>query len=150
MTAPPTSLFRKAHVFFVANSPLHVNLAVLRNSPYPPITVSTGKKRATLSTANRILFSTSSTSSTSSRSEAPDQKQQQCRRKVKHTNAQGSAGINNNPEIPTFSFEGLGLSRNMKMVVLGLVGVFGTVETWFWCKAIWRWWTGPEDARDGE
>ncbi|QSS59849.1 hypothetical protein I7I51_04645 [Histoplasma capsulatum] len=144
------SLFRKAHVLLVANSPLRANLAVLRNSPYPLITVSTlpsDKERATLSTANRILFSTSSTSS---RSEALDQKQHQCRRKVKHTNSQGSTGINSNPEIPTFSFEGLGLSRNMKMVVLGLVGVFGTVETWFWCKAIWRWWTAPENVRDSE
>lgn len=38
----------------------------------------------------------------------------------------------------------------MKMVVLGLVGVLSTMEAWFWCKAIWRWWKGTEEERDEE
>ncbi|EEH35577.2 hypothetical protein PAAG_06624 [Paracoccidioides lutzii Pb01] len=36
-----------------------------------------------------------------------------------------------NAEIPTFSLEGLGLSRNMKMVVRATIGVIGTTETLF-------------------
>lgn len=47
-------------------------------------------------------------------------------------------------EPPAFNLESLGLSRNMKLLVLGIVSVFGTIETWFWCKAIWRWWKGAE------
>ncbi|GME55546.1 hypothetical protein GTA08_BOTSDO12540 [Neofusicoccum parvum] len=53
-----------------------------------------------------------------------------------------------NPDYPPFSFEALGVSKNMKMVLIGLLSVFGTIETWFWCKAIWRWWKG--DGKDEE
>jgi len=21
-----------------------------------------------------------------------------------------------------------------------VLGIFGTIETWFWCKAVWVWW----------
>ncbi|PGH10503.1 hypothetical protein AJ79_05431 [Helicocarpus griseus UAMH5409] len=54
------------------------------------------------------------------------------------------------PEYPKFSLEGLGMSRNMKMVMYGLIGVLGTMETWFYCKAIWRWWKGGEESNDGD
>lgn len=47
-----------------------------------------------------------------------------------------------NPELPKFSFEGLGISKNMKLFLIGILGVLGTIETWFWCKAIWRWYNG--------
>ena len=63
---------------------------------------------------------------------------------------QAKQGSNSNnpapgePEIPSFSLDSLGLSKNMKMLVVGLVCVFGTIETWFWCQAIWRWWKGGE------
>ncbi|EEH20383.1 hypothetical protein PABG_02642 [Paracoccidioides brasiliensis Pb03] len=43
-----------------------------------------------------------------------------------------------NAEIPTVSLEGLGLSRNMKMVVRAMTGVIGTTETLFWCRSAWR------------
>ncbi|PGG98820.1 hypothetical protein AJ80_09457 [Polytolypa hystricis UAMH7299] len=52
------------------------------------------------------------------------------------------------PEYPTFSLDSLGLSRNMKIFLIGILCVFGTMETWFWCKAIWRWWKGGEKEED--
>ncbi|KAF4311830.1 hypothetical protein GTA08_BOTSDO12540 [Botryosphaeria dothidea] len=57
-----------------------------------------------------------------------------------------SEQTSSNPDYPPFSFEALGISKNMKMVIIGLLSVFGTIETWFWCKAIWRWWKG--DGKD--
>ena len=49
-----------------------------------------------------------------------------------------------NPELPKFSLEGLGLSKNMRIVVLVLISIFGTLETWVYCKAVWRWWKGGD------
>ncbi|RHZ59782.1 uncharacterized protein CDV56_101831 [Aspergillus thermomutatus] len=51
-----------------------------------------------------------------------------------------------NPEIPSFSFDSLGLSRTTKTVVVVVLGVFGTIESWFWAQTIWRWW--KSDAED--
>lgn len=45
-------------------------------------------------------------------------------------------------DMPAFSLGGLGLGRNMRLLVLGLIGVLATVETWFWCVWAWRRWTG--------
>lgn len=49
-----------------------------------------------------------------------------------------------NPEMPVFSLDALGLSTNMKRLVIGIIGFFGIVETWVWCKGILRWWKGRE------
>ncbi|KAK5988162.1 hypothetical protein PT974_12302 [Cladobotryum mycophilum] len=54
---------------------------------------------------------------------------------------------NNNGDLPAFSFEGLGISKNMKIFLVALLSIFGTIETWFWCKAIWHWWKG--ESEDG-
>lgn len=48
-------------------------------------------------------------------------------------------------EPPTFSLKALGLSKNMRLGVLTLLGIFGTIETWFYCQWALRWWRG-----DGE
>lgn len=47
---------------------------------------------------------------------------------------------------PSVSFESLGISRNMKVVLLVILSVFGSIETYFWCKAIWTWWKGGEEV----
>ncbi|POR34781.1 Cutinase transcription factor 1 alpha [Tolypocladium paradoxum] len=49
-------------------------------------------------------------------------------------------------ESPSFetSFASLGLSRNMKIFLVVVVSIFGTMETWFYCKAAWIWWKGGE------
>ena len=50
--------------------------------------------------------------------------------------------------MPSFSLKDLGLSKNMRLVVIGIISVFGTMETWLYCKAIWRWWkSGEEEAK---
>ncbi|CAI6064835.1 unnamed protein product [Clonostachys chloroleuca] len=58
--------------------------------------------------------------------------------------ADGSKNNNGDIEMPSFNLNSLGLSKNMKILVLGIISIFGTIETWFWCKAIWRWWKGSE------
>lgn len=49
-----------------------------------------------------------------------------------------------NPEYPKFSFEALGVSRNMKIALIVVLTIFGSIETWFWCRAIWQWWKGDQ------
>lgn len=53
---------------------------------------------------------------------------------------------NANPSYPAFSFEALGVSKNMKIVLIVILSIFGTMETWFYCQAIWRWWKGGSEA----
>lgn len=48
-------------------------------------------------------------------------------------------------ELPKFSFEGLGMSKNARIFVIVVLSIFGTIETWVWCKGIYRWWTGPSE-----
>ncbi|RYP09032.1 hypothetical protein DL764_001528 [Monosporascus ibericus] len=49
------------------------------------------------------------------------------------------------PELPQISFADLGMSRNVKVVVYVLIGIFGTIESVFWAQAIWRWFKGEKD-----
>lgn len=51
--------------------------------------------------------------------------------------------------MPKFSLDGLGLSRNMKIFLVVVLSIFGTMETWFYCKAIWRWWKGKTAVKEG-
>jgi hypothetical protein len=60
-----------------------------------------------------------------------------------------SATESNEVEIPIFSLDGLGLSKNGKRFVIGILCVLGTIETWFWCRAGWRWWKGGEAEKFG-
>ncbi|KAI5459343.1 hypothetical protein BGZ63DRAFT_390744 [Mariannaea sp. PMI_226] len=53
-----------------------------------------------------------------------------------------------NPSYPAFSFEALGLSRNMKVFLIIILSIFGTLETWFYCKAIWQWWKGGSNREE--
>ncbi|KAI0490894.1 hypothetical protein F4859DRAFT_26837 [Xylaria cf. heliscus] len=43
------------------------------------------------------------------------------------------------------SFHNLGMNRITKFVVYAVIGVLSTMETIFWCKVLWRWWTGNEE-----
>ncbi|KAH7251114.1 hypothetical protein BKA59DRAFT_471631 [Fusarium tricinctum] len=47
-----------------------------------------------------------------------------------------------NPSYPAFNLNSLGLGKQMKIAVIIIISIFGTIETWFWCTAIWRWWQG--------
>ncbi|KAI0840255.1 hypothetical protein F5Y06DRAFT_252171 [Hypoxylon sp. FL0890] len=48
-------------------------------------------------------------------------------------------------ELPAFSFDGLGMSRNTKIAVIVILSIFGTIETIFWIKWIWNWFSGTKD-----
>ncbi|TLS26626.1 hypothetical protein PpBr36_05282 [Pyricularia pennisetigena] len=54
------------------------------------------------------------------------------------------SGDSINPQFPKVTLESLGVSGPLKWVLVGLLTVFGTIETWVWCKAIWRWCKGSE------
>ncbi|KAI5862786.1 hypothetical protein GGS23DRAFT_569422 [Durotheca rogersii] len=47
-----------------------------------------------------------------------------------------------NPSVGEFSFEGLGMTRNVKVFIIVALIAFGSMETYFWVQWIWRWWTG--------
>jgi hypothetical protein len=53
---------------------------------------------------------------------------------------------------PSLSFAGLGASRAAKVTVLIALGVVGTLETIFWTKALWRYFSPSTDSdiRDEE
>jgi hypothetical protein len=51
-------------------------------------------------------------------------------------------GDNANPQLPGFSLAGLGISKNMRLLLIAILSVFGTIETWMYCKWIWSWWKG--------
>ncbi|KAL7783852.1 hypothetical protein V8C37DRAFT_396678 [Trichoderma ceciliae] len=53
-----------------------------------------------------------------------------------------------NDELPSFSFEGLGMSKGTKIFIIGILSIFGTIETWVWCKGIYRWWKGSEEEKE--
>lgn len=38
----------------------------------------------------------------------------------------------------------------MKVVILTIIGILGTVETWTWGRVIWHWWKGGNGETDEE
>ncbi|KAI1126378.1 hypothetical protein F5Y10DRAFT_267154 [Nemania abortiva] len=46
------------------------------------------------------------------------------------------------------NFRDLGMSRITKLVVYSVICVLGTMETIFWCKVLWRWWTSDEEGSE--
>ncbi|KAF7511318.1 hypothetical protein GJ744_004883 [Endocarpon pusillum] len=50
---------------------------------------------------------------------------------------QSDAASPQNPSYPAFSFDGLGASRGVKVVVIAGLTVLGTMETIFWSKWLW-------------
>ncbi|EJD43014.1 hypothetical protein AURDEDRAFT_114868 [Auricularia subglabra TFB-10046 SS5] len=55
-----------------------------------------------------------------------------------------------NPDMPSFSLNSLGVSRNMKLVIYALFGMCASIESWFYCRAAWRWWKGSEPEPEAE
>ncbi|OJD16805.1 hypothetical protein AJ78_03048 [Emergomyces pasteurianus Ep9510] len=142
MRPPPSSLIPK--LISSSTTSLRTDLRIPRAFPHSLTTsptLPTAKASANFSTTSHGFFHSSSR-----QLQGTGDKHQSQQHDVKKNHVQEDTSKNGNPEFPTLSFAGLGLSRNMKILVLGLVGVLGTIETWFWCKAIWRWWKGaPED-----
>lgn len=53
-------------------------------------------------------------------------------------------------EPPVFDFKSLGLKGPVKIVVIAVISVLGTIETVFWVKVGWRWWKGESQGGEGE
>ncbi|EGD90233.1 hypothetical protein H112_02704 [Trichophyton rubrum D6] len=73
----------------------------------------------------------------------------------KTPNDTSSSGVGSDPNndpyrTPPVSLESLGIGKNMKIVLLVVLSVLGTIEMWFWCKAIWTWWKGGEKNENVE
>lgn len=51
-----------------------------------------------------------------------------------------------NPELPRVTLENLGISKNMRIVLFTMLGLWGTVETYFYYQAVMRWWKSGKKA----
>ncbi|KAH7185083.1 uncharacterized protein B0J16DRAFT_124453 [Fusarium flagelliforme] len=54
------------------------------------------------------------------------------------------APSNTNPSYPAFNLDSLGLGKHVKVALIVILSIFGTIETWFWCKALWEWRKGSK------
>ncbi len=45
-----------------------------------------------------------------------------------------------NPELPQITLQNLGISKNVRIVLFTLLGLWGTAETYFYYQAVMRWW----------
>ncbi len=61
--------------------------------------------------------------------------------------AQGRQTEGGNPELPSFSLNGLGASKGVKTAIIIILCIFGTMETWMWCKWAWNWWKGSDTQK---
>lgn len=52
------------------------------------------------------------------------------------------------PEIPKVSFDDLGISRNVRITLYTLLGIWGTFETYFYYRAVMQWWKSSENSDD--
>ncbi|KAM5456908.1 hypothetical protein MaudCBS49596_001150 [Microsporum audouinii] len=69
----------------------------------------------------------------------------------RHASSNPKSNTEDDPfSTPSVSLESLGIGKNMKVFLLAVLCVLGTVETWFWCKAIWTWWKGGEKDAEAE
>jgi hypothetical protein len=55
-----------------------------------------------------------------------------------------------NPTYPAFSLQGLGMSKPIKIVVIAILTVFGTMESVFWAKLLWAKISPPAAEVEGE
>ncbi|KAL2205847.1 hypothetical protein CC79DRAFT_1334189 [Sarocladium strictum] len=82
---------------------------------------------------------------------AKGDKQKQIKPDAAHQQQQNTTNNNNaQHELPAFSLEGLGVSKNMKIALYTVLGIYGTIETWFWCKWAYHWWYGDKLGEKAE
>ncbi|KAL3483495.1 hypothetical protein BJX62DRAFT_220245 [Aspergillus germanicus] len=53
-----------------------------------------------------------------------------------------------NPEFPKITLEGLGISKNVRIVLIVLLSIWGTFETYFYYQAVMRWWRARKQAEN--
>lgn len=45
-------------------------------------------------------------------------------------------------------FKEHGASRTTKLIVIGAISIVGTMESIFWIKTVWRWWSPPPEGEE--
>ncbi|KAL2855705.1 hypothetical protein BJX68DRAFT_231071 [Aspergillus pseudodeflectus] len=55
-------------------------------------------------------------------------------------NADRKSTQTSNPELPKITLEGLGISKNVRIVLIVFLSIWGTFETYFYYQAVMRWW----------
>lgn len=100
-------------------------------------------RRALLSTVSARCRSDAGSRTNTTPTTTTTAQRQAAKEPAETTTTVGEAG-NGSPELPTFSLDGLGIGKNMKAFLIVVLCIFGTMETWFYCKAIWRWWYGEQ------
>ncbi len=119
-------LRRQSSAFTPARLPAYAAAVTARPSPF--------------STQRRLLDAQKSNAATAA---SPSAKQQPSSEAA--AGGAKPAAAEDNPFETNFA--GLGLSKNMKVFLIIVVSIFGTMETWMYCKAIWRWWNGAGDEK---
>lgn len=100
--------------------------------------VATLMQQTTRRTANnRNLTLLSAQQSTFSRRLSTFNTKDNGSQKAEPQKRQSDAASPQNPSYLTFSFDGLGASRGVKVVVIAGLTVLGTMETIFWSKLLW-------------
>ncbi|KAJ7232635.1 hypothetical protein B0H12DRAFT_189283 [Mycena haematopus] len=69
----------------------------------------------------------------------------------KNSPSQGASGTTTPTPAPKKldRFEELGISKNMKIVLIVILSILGTIETFVWTKGILRWYYGaPKEDQD--
>ncbi|KAI1377418.1 hypothetical protein F4677DRAFT_57021 [Hypoxylon crocopeplum] len=64
---------------------------------------------------------------------------------TKQPNKDDSSKQSESPPPMQFSLDGLGMSRNTKIAVIIILSIFGTMESIFYIRWIWRWLAGTKD-----
>ncbi|EWG52076.1 hypothetical protein FVEG_16916 [Fusarium verticillioides 7600] len=68
-------------------------------------------------------------------------------RESRKRKAQRNETAEPNPSYPAFSLNYLGLSKRTRILLMVVLNIFGTIETWVWCKAIWQWRKSRQEAK---
>lgn len=121
-------LRRQSSAFTPARLPAYAAAVTARASPF-----STQRRLRDAQKSNAATAASSST------------KQQPSSTAAQSSTGGKPAAAEDNPFETNFA--GLGLSKNMKVFLIIVVSIFGTMETWMYCKAIWRWWNGAGDEK---
>ncbi|KAL5342730.1 hypothetical protein BJX70DRAFT_394569 [Aspergillus crustosus] len=115
---------RRTTTWCLTSTPIRILGLAIRNPAF-----STTAYRSSLNKPTST--STSTTTSTSSKPDpTPSQSQ------------------TSNPELPKFSLESLGISRNVRIVLYTLLAIYGSFETYFYYQWIMRWWRGKNGLEE--
>ncbi|KAJ6439798.1 N-terminal binuclear Zn cluster-containing/DNA binding domain-containing protein [Purpureocillium lavendulum] len=129
---------------------LAASASVSSSTPHGPLrALATPRPRASSSPGSAAAAAAASPFSTQRRLLDAQKKTTAAAAEEEPGKGAAAAGHAAKPEDNPFetNFAGLGLSKNMKVFLIVVVSIFGTMETWMYCKAIWRWWKGGAEDK---